>query len=156
MDIIIVHVGKTKASFLHEGIQEYLKRLKHFANIIIHETKEAKSKNTILESINTEGEFIIEKINKLPFNTIKIGLAVEGKSVSSKQFAHYIEERRDESKSLCFIIGGVYGLSEKVKRQCDVLLSFSELTFTHEMIRLLLLEQLYRAATIIENKPYHY
>lgn len=156
MDIHIIQVGKTKATFLNEGIAEYLKRLQHFAHIQIYETKEGKSQDTIEQHMTVEADAITAKLKKLPFDTVKIGLAIEGKKLHSKQFAHYLAEQRDSSKPLCFIIGGVFGMSEEVKRQCDVLVSFSDLTFTHEMIRLLLLEQIYRAYTIIENKPYHY
>lgn len=156
MEIHILQIGRTRTSFLHPGLEEYLKRLKPFAKIVITDIKDKANHLPQAEQIAREGEAIKEKFSKLPINTKKVGLAIEGKSISSVQFAHFIQEHRDSSKNLCFIIGGPFGLSDELKRKCDVLLSFSDFTFTHEIIRLLLLEQLYRAYTIIENKPYHY
>jgi 23S rRNA (pseudouridine1915-N3)-methyltransferase len=156
MEIFILQIGRTRATFLHDGLEEYLKRLKQHAKISIIDIKEINKKLPPEQQIEQEGEVIKEKILKLPFNTTKVGLAIEGKSISSSHLAHFIEEQRDQSKHLCFIIGGPFGLAEDVKRKCDVLLSFSAFTFTHEIIRLLLLEQIYRAFTIIEHKPYHY
>lgn len=159
MQIQIIQVGKTKHSFIEEGVQEYLKRLWASAEITIDTLKEFSiddSSNAALRSkaIEQEGRAILNKIKE---GAYLIALDEQGKQFNSREFAQKINQIRDQQGGkLTFVIGGSFGLSDAVKQKADLILSFSKFTFTHEQIRLLLLEQVYRAFTILANKTYHY
>jgi 23S rRNA (pseudouridine1915-N3)-methyltransferase len=155
MKIKIIIVGKTKVDYLRAGEKDYLHRLRRDCQMEIVEIKEEPiTKNKDAKTIKeTEGKRIIEKLDLEFFNII---LDREGKSFNSEEFARMIKEKRDYSGArICFIIGGPLGLSSEVLSKANLTLSFSKLTFTHEMIRLLLLEQLYRAFEIIRGSSYH-
>lgn len=159
MQIQIIQVGKTKHSFIEEGAQEYLKRLWASAEITIDTLKEFSiddSSNAALRSkaIEQEGRAILNKIKE---GAYLIALDEQGRQFNSREFAQKINQIRDQQGGkLTFVIGGSFGLSDAVKQKADLILSFSKFTFTHEQIRLLLLEQVYRAFTILANKTYHY
>lgn len=158
MNIKIICVGKLKEKFLKEGIGEFQKRLKTYANLEIIEVKDEacpeNSSELEMEKIKeVEGERILSKISK---GAYVIALDIGGKSLTSEDFAKKIEDLSVEGiSSIDFIIGGSLGLSEGVKNKSDYKLSFSKFTFPHGLMRLILVEQVYRAFRIINNHPYH-
>lgn len=158
MNIKIICVGKLKEKFLKEGIGEFQKRIKTYANLEIVEVKDEacpeNSSELEMEKIKeVEGERILSKISK---GAYVIALDIGGKSLTSEDFAKKIEDLSVEGiSSIDFIIGGSLGLSESVKNKSDYKLSFSKFTFPHGLMRLILVEQVYRAFRIINNHPYH-
>lgn len=158
MNIKIICVGKLKEKFLKEGICEFQKRIKTYANLEIVEVKDEacpeNSSELEMEKIKeVEGERILSKISK---DAYVIALDIGGKSLTSEDFAEKIESLSVEGISaIDFIIGGSLGLSDEVKNKSDYRLSFSKFTFPHGLMRLILVEQVYRAFRIINNHPYH-
>lgn len=158
MKITIIQIGKTKNAFFREAEEEYIKRLKPYARLEIITLKEAS-----LESVHAadrelakqkEAELIIKN---LPKNTFCIVLDEKGEQMDSVQFSHLLERHKNAGDAdITFIIGGPFGLTESVKKNAKKMLSFSRFTFTHEQIRVLLLEQLYRANMILAGRTYHY
>jgi len=159
MKITIIQVGKTKASSSREIEQEYLKRLKPYAAINVITLKEAStgsSANPASRELSRQKEGL-EILKHIPKDSFIIALDEHGKSMDSVEFARFIGRKRDfEGANVTFLIGGPYGLSQSILTKTNLRLSFSALTFTHEMIRILLLEQLYRAFSILAGKTYHY
>ncbi len=154
MKIDIPFLGKTKDSFIDEGIKEYSRRLLHYTglNITILKVKSKKSWTQEQER-KEEGRVLLGAISPA---TLKVVLDSGGKQVSSEELAEYISCWEQEGrKQAAFLIGGPTGHSSEVCAGADLLLSFSRMTFTHDMIRLLLLEQLYRAYTIKAGEKYH-
>ena len=152
--IKIIVVGNTKASFLKEGESLYLKRLRQYTPVEWIEVKPEKiTKRTIKERLLAlEGRSIGKKIH--PKDHI-IALDLSGREYSSKAFSDRIERLSWRGDALCFVIGGPLGISKEVLANAHEALSLSKLTLTHEMSRLLLLEQIYRAFTIIRGEKYH-
>lgn len=150
--IKIICVGKIKEKYLEDGIKEYFKRIEGFQKIQIIEVKEFNTPD-INKNIYNEGQLIKEKINKDDYN---ITLEINGKKLDSVQLAKKIGEVQTyQSSNINFIIGGSNGLSEEVIKMKNFSLSFSDMTFPHQLMRLILLEQIYRAFTIINHKEYH-
>ncbi len=150
--IRIICVGKIKENYIFKGIDEYLKRLNGYQKIEIVELKEGNNID-ITKTIKTEGEDILSKINSDDF---VITLEIEGKMISSVELAEKIQNLLTYGKTkIDFIIGGSWGLSDEVKKRSNYALSFSKFTFPHQLMRLVLIEQIYRAFTIINNKEYH-
>ncbi|MEI7473329.1 MAG: 23S rRNA (pseudouridine(1915)-N(3))-methyltransferase RlmH [bacterium] len=155
MIITIIAIGKIKETFHKEAIDEFLKRLKPYHQIKIKELNAEllKNPNDVQKYIANEGEKILENI---PQNAFVITLDSTGKSLTSEDFAQKFNLITQEGfNHLVFIIGGAYGLADEVKQRADFLLSFSKMTFTHQMIRIFLLEQIYRAIKILNGEPYH-
>lgn len=155
MIITIIAIGKIKENFHRQAVDEFLKRLKPYHQIKIKELNAEllKNPNEINKYISIEGENIISAI---PQNAFVVALDSTGKSLTSENFAQKLGNINIEGYNhLVFIIGGAYGLSDKVKEKADFLLSFSKMTFTHQMIRIFLLEQIYRAVKILNGEPYH-
>ena len=158
MNITIVCVGKCKESFYREAIAEYSKRLSRYCRLKIVEAADEptpEGAGAALEGQikDTEGERIIRAI---PSRSYVIALAIEGKRSSSEAFAERIDHLALEGVSdLTFVIGGSLGLSSKVLAMADLKLSFSDMTFPHQLMRVILLEQIYRAFRIIRKEPYH-
>lgn len=155
MKITLIWVAKTNASFLSEGIKEYSDRLKHYCQFSIVEIPECKSssKTSFDEIKKKEGQAILAK---LPQNATVFLLDENGKEYTSRQFSKIIETNKDNSRDLCFVIGGPYGFSPEVYAAVPNKISFSQMTFSHQMIRIFVVEQLYRAFTIINELPYHH
>ena len=150
--IKILCVGKLKEDYLIQGIKEYTKRIEAWDKVEIVELKEYLSSD-INKVIETEGSYILDKINK---NDFVITLEIEGKSISSEALAQKIDELYTYGNThLVFVIGGSWGLSKEVKQRSNLALSFSKFTFPHQLMRLILVEQIYRAYTIINHKEYH-
>lgn len=156
MKIVLLTIGKTKKSFLSEGIKKYLLKLKHYTNLESIEIDNVKFSKNISESelINKEAELLISKLAPSDYVIL---LDEKGRQYSSLQFSKKLNNWMIGSKKrLVFIIGGAYGVSKTVSSRVDEILSFSSMTFSHQMIRLFFLEQLYRAYTILNNNPYHH
>lgn len=139
----IVCVGKLKEKFFADAVAEYCKRLTRFASVRICELSERR---TLAE----EGEAILRELRGTVFV-----LAVEGKKMSSEKLAAAVKEQCDAGKEMTFVIGSSCGLDAAVKKRADVLLSFSDMTFPHQLMRVILCEQLYRAFMINAGSPYH-
>ncbi|GGE05853.1 ribosomal RNA large subunit methyltransferase H [Marinithermofilum abyssi] len=158
MRIHLLAVGKIKEKYLAQGIREYLKRLQPYAKTEIIEIAEEKGQEPLSESElehikQKEGERILNRIS--PQSHV-IALAIQGSPLSSEELAQQMEQLATFGTShLTFIIGGSYGLSPDVLKRADQLLSFSRMTFPHQLMRLILLEQVYRAFKIIRGESYH-
>ncbi len=156
MKIKLICVGKTNFNFLKSGEEEYSKRLAHYcsyARIDIPELKQVKSFSQ--EEIKLrEGELILSKIQSGEYVIL---LDDKGKSFNSIAFANHLEKKAlHGSSAITFVIGGAYGFSHAVYAKADEQISLSEMTFSHQIIRLIFLEQLYRAFTIIKGEKYHH
>ena len=150
--IKIIAVGKIKEKYLIDGINEYSKRMTQFDKITIIETKEITNK-TISQNIYEEGEYLLKEINDKDF---VITLDLLGNKIDSIALSKKINEIKCyNSTSIVFVIGGSNGLSDDVKKRSNYSLSFSDFTFPHQLMRLILIEQIYRAYTIIYNQEYH-
>jgi len=143
-------IGKTKHKFLIEGIDRYKKLLSPFADV---EEKYLKEEEDRPDPVHDES---IRLIKNIPAGYHSVLLDINGKRFSSETFSEYLRKLRDTSTpGIVFLIGGSNGVSEEVRRRADLRLSFSDMTMTHQMIRLLLTEQLYRGFAIMNNKKYH-
>ena len=158
MKIKVVTVGKLKEKYLKDGIAEYSKRISRFAKLEMIELADEKTPDRASESENQkileiEGQRILSKVGDRDF---VIALAIEGKTFSSEEFSKNLEEASIKGFStLTFIIGGSLGLSSSVKNRANLSVSFGRLTLPHQLMRLVLVEQIYRAFTIQQGSPYH-
>ncbi len=153
MHITIIQISKTKHHYFDEAIQEYLKRLQKFAKVDVITLKES-SKPDIKTAKQEESQAILQAV---PKGTFKILLDQSGQQFTSEECAEKLQMLANYGQShLCIIIGGPYGTTPDIKSASDLVLSLSKCTFTHEMVRVFLLEQLYRAFTIINNQKYHH
>lgn len=147
----IIAVGSVKENYLREAIQEYMKRLSKYTNIEIIEVKD----EGLLEK-DKAMEQEADKIKKhLSSKDYIITMEIEGKEMTSPELASKINDILIENSNLVFIIGGSYGLSNSIKSLAKLHLSFSKMTFPHQLFRLLLLEQIYRSYKILNNESYH-
>ena len=147
MKITLVAIGKLKEKFLTDGVAEYLKRLRPFVKFEIREISECRT-------VEEEGKKLLAQVSKDSFLFV---LDVGGNFLTSEKFAEKISDLNLRGISdITFIIGGAFGLSEEVRKAANFLLSFSLMTFTHQMARLILVEQIYRAFKINRGEPYHY
>ena len=159
MKIRIVAVGKLKEKYLREGVAEYEKRLAPFASVELRETREEymaenPSEAQRQETLAKEGERLLRLV---PEKSFLIVLDVKGKLLSSEALAKELASRALQGQSdLTFLIGGAFGLSQAVRECADLRISFSPMTFTHQMVRLLLYEQIYRAFKINRGEKYHW
>ncbi|WP_247947004.1 23S rRNA (pseudouridine(1915)-N(3))-methyltransferase RlmH [Streptococcus oralis] len=158
MKIKIVTVGKLKEKYLKDGIAEYTKRISRFAKLEMIELADEKTPDKASESENqkileTEGERILSKVGERDFAVV---LAIEGETFSSEEFSKQLEQASIKGYStLTFIIGGSLGLAPVVKNRANLSVSFGRLTLPHQLMRLVLVEQIYRAFTIQQGSPYH-
>ena len=157
LQINILYVGNIKDKFFQDAVSEYEKRLSGFCKLINMELKEEKPKDEcdteIALVIKKEGDRLLEAI---PPKSYKIALCVEGKQISSEELAERISDIPLSGYSeITFIIGGAFGMDERVKKAADFRLSISKMTFTHRMMRVILIEQIYRALNIASGGHYH-
>ena len=158
MKIKVVTVGKLKEKYLKDGIAEYGKRISRFAKLEMIELADEKTPDKASESENykileIEGNRILSKVGERDFVIV---LAIEGKTLSSEEFSKQLEQASINGFStLTFIIGGSLGLSPAVKYRANLSVSFGSLTLPHKLMRLVLVEQIYRAFTIQQGSPYH-
>ena len=158
MNIRIIAVGKIKEKYIQEGIKEYSKRLSKYCSLEIIEVDDEKAPEKLSDK---EVEIIKEKegeriLSKIPQNSFVISLEIQGREISSEELSKRIENLMIEGNSdITFIIGGSLGLSDTVSGKSNFKLSFSKMTFPHQLMRMILLEQIYRAYKIMRNEPYH-
>ena len=156
MKISLLLIGKTNSKFLIDGIQEYVKRLSFyipFNTKYLNDTKNTR-KLSQEQQKQLEGKMILDSLEKSDYVVL---LDEHGTEFTSIEFARYIEKKQSTvQRQLVFIVGGPYGFSDDVKKRANEKISMSKMTFSHEMIRLFFVEQLYRAMTIINNEPYHH
>lgn len=158
MNINIIAIGKIKEKYIQEGIKEFSKRLSRYCKLNIIELEDEKAPETLSEKDmiivkSKEGERIL---NKIPSNSFVIALVIDGKQLTSETLAEKLEEIMVNGQNdITFIIGGSLGLSPEVISRSDFKLSFSKMTFPHQLMRLILLEQIYRAWKINKGEPYH-
>jgi 23S rRNA (pseudouridine1915-N3)-methyltransferase len=158
MNISVVSVGKVKEKYLRDGIDEYRKRLTRYCNIELIEVPDEKAPENLSSK---EEDMVKEKEGQAILKHIKdtsyvIALAINGKQLSSEDLADFISQRAlSGDSSLVFVIGGSLGLSPEVLSRADYKLSFSKMTFPHQLMRMILLEQVYRGYRIIKGEPYH-
>lgn len=156
MKINLVVIGKTDDKYIVEGLKKYGDRLKHYISFEYRELPDVKKgKNFSQEQQKKlEGEALINSIRPGDFVVL---LDEKGKMLSSREFASFIEKRMiSGTRRLLFFIGGPYGFSEDVHKKINEKLSLSKMTFSHQLVRLVFFEQLYRAMTILKNEPYHH
>ena len=156
MKITLLAIGKTNAKYLQEGIEQYTKRLSHYIPFelkILPDVKTTKALSTDKQK-EMEGEMFMSAIQQGDWVTL---LDERGKEFTSRDFAAYIDKKMITiPKNLIFIIGGPYGFSKAMYERANEKLSLSKMTFSHEMIRLFFVEQIYRAMTILKGEPYHH
>ncbi len=155
MKITIIVIGKTETSFLKEGIAIYLDRLKHYAKVDYKELPDVNAKGITSEVLKQkEGELILKQIKTE--DTLLL-LDENGDHFSSRMFADFLQKKMNAgTKNVSLVIGGAFGFSKVVYARANGKISFSKMTFSHEIIRLLLTEQLYRAFTILKGESYHH
>lgn len=154
MNIYIVCVGKIKDKYIIDGISEFKKRMQAFANLEIVELKEFSKEDNTQLSIKKESDELLKTLSKL--NSYEILLDLNGKEFDSVAMSNYIENLKTKGvSSISFIIGGSDGVNEELKKKVDLKLKFSNFTFPHQLIRLILMEQIYRWFSISNNIKYH-
>ena len=149
--IKIITVGHIKEKYLQDAIEEYKKRISKYTKLEIMEIKD----EGIVEkekALNIEGEKILHYIQEKDY---VITLEIDGKEYNSEEFSKKIDSIQIEHSNITFIIGGSFGLSNKVKERSNLAISFSKMTFPHQLFRVILLEQIYRSYKIINNESYH-
>ena len=159
MRFYVICIGKLKDAYLRDGVAEFVKRMRPYGGITITELNESKigdkpsdadRKQVVIE----EGERLLKNV---PKNAYTVLLDVYGKTMSSEDLAKTVAKLEvDGVSDMAFIVGGAFGVSDELRRSVNYKLSFSPMTFTHEMVRLLLVEQIYRASKINRNEPYHW
>jgi len=155
MIIHLLMVGKTSENFIAEGFQLFIERLSRYLRVTITEIQDIKNRTSLSnDQIKEKEALLIEK--HIPSNSLIILLDEKGKEFSSAEFSRFVQQQMNAGfKHICFIIGGAYGVSNSIKYKANHIISLSRMTFTHQMIRVILAEQLYRAMTIINHEPYH-
>lgn len=159
MRFYVICIGKLKDAYLRDGVAEFVKRMRPYGGITITELNESKigdkpsdadRKQVVIE----EGERLLKNV---PKNAYTVLLDVYGKTMSSENLAKTVAKLEvDGISDMAFIIGGAFGVSDELRKSVNYKLSFSPMTFTHQMVRLLLVEQIYRASKINRNEPYHW
>lgn len=156
MKITILFLGKTDKKYINEGIEDYFKRLNFYLPLEIKVIPDLKKGNNFPVELQKEkeGRLILEQTGQ---GDQLILLDERGSSFSSLEFARWIEKKMvSGTRQLIFAVGGPYGFSDSVYQRADYKISLSRLTFSHQMVRMIFVEQLYRAMTIIKNEPYHH
>ena len=154
MKLELVFVGKTSEKYLEQGVQVYLKRLTHYLPVAISIVPVATKSGTMSQTLKKEADSILKKISDRDFVIL---LDERGIEYTSVELAGLVNKSLINSvPKLVFIVGGPFGASEIISGRANLILSFSKFTLTHQMIRMFLLEQVYRAMTILNNEPYHH
>jgi 23S rRNA (pseudouridine1915-N3)-methyltransferase len=156
MKITLLTVGKTEDTYLKDGIDKYIKRLKHYIKLDIIDLPELKNTKALTtdQQKTKEAELILKKLTNTDYVIL---LDEKGMELTSTQFSAYLDKKAIGSvQNLVFIIGGPYGFDQSVYARANDKLSLSRMTFSHQMVRLFFIEQLYRAYTIMKGEPYHH
>jgi len=154
MKVVVMSVGRVRQPFVVQGEGEYLQRIKgSFQVELVELGMEAPESMSVSEVQNREADEILKRVKGYDYLVV---LDERGKGISSTQLSEFLQARMNSGiKTVCFVIGGAYGFSEKIRQEADTILSLSSLTFPHQLARLLLVEQLYRAHTILKGVSYH-
>jgi 23S rRNA (pseudouridine1915-N3)-methyltransferase len=157
MKVSLIAIGKTKEPYLKSGIEIYEKRLPHYLKFSYIETPDVKNKGAKYDPERVKKEEL-KLVSKYLEDVDHLVLLDEGgKQYTSQQFASWWEQRQIQSpKHLVFLIGGAYGFHEDLKAQCREKIALSKMTFSHQMVRLFAIEQIYRAQSILRGEPYHH
>ena len=159
MRFYVICIGKLKDAYLRDGVAEFVKRMRPYGGITITELNESKigdkpSDTDRKQVVVEEGERLLKNV---PKNAYTVLLDVYGKTMSSEDLAKTVTKLEvDGVSDMAFIVGGAFGVSDELRKSVNYKLSFSPMTFTHQMVRLLLVEQIYRASKINRNEPYHW
>ena len=155
MKITLLVVGKTTSVQIESLIQEYLKRLTHYIPFVLQVIPELKNTKALTPEQQklAEGELILRAINS---STDLVLLDEHGNEFRSVEFADYVQKRMSSGRDVVFVVGGPYGFSDAVYQRANGKISLSKMTFSHQMVRLFFVEQLYRAMTILRGEPYHH
>lgn len=149
----VIFLGKTKDSFIQQGIDEYGSRLKHYTDFSITTLKEKSGGKSAAQIINAQGT---QLLGAVPKGAIIVALDSKGQQFTSSDFSKKVVHWENTGvRHVCYLIGGPDGISEGILQKAQLILSFSKMTFTHDMVRMLLVEQLYRAYTIKNGEKYH-
>jgi 23S rRNA (pseudouridine1915-N3)-methyltransferase len=147
MKITVIAVGKLKERYFQDACDEYIKRIGRYADLTVIEERDGFDKQK-------EGERVLRRLARFA-SVNAVALAAKGEAVTSEGLAELLRLSAEGAKQTVFIIGGAEGLSDEVYGACGMKLSFSKMTFPHRLFRVMLLEQIYRAGTILRNEPYH-
>lgn len=156
MKITLMVVGKTTTGYLKPGIDDYTSRLKHYVPFDIQYVQDAKNTRNLseLQQKQNEGRSILASVDKSDYVVL---LDEHGRELTSVQFSEYIQKRMSSgARRVVFVIGGPYGFSQEVYDRANEKISLSKMTFSHEMVRVIFAEQIYRAFTILNHEPYHH
>ena len=156
MTIQLIAIGKTDSKELEALIHNYVKRLTHYTKFELELIPDIKNSKNLSESQQkqNEGELVLKKLSG---SEVLVLLDEKGKQFSSKEFSSVLQKRMNSGiKKLIFVIGGPYGFSEALYSRANEKISFSKMTFSHQMVRLFVVEQIYRGFTILKNDPYHH
>lgn len=156
MKITLMVVGKTTTGYLKPGIDDYTSRLKHYVPFDIQYVQDAKNTRNLseLQQKQNEGRSILASVDKSDYVVL---LDEHGREMTSVQFSEYIQKRMSSgARRVVFVIGGPYGFSQEVYDRANEKISLSKMTFSHEMVRVIFAEQIYRAFTILNHEPYHH
>ena len=156
MKIVLITIGKTSEKYLIEGIYQYKNRLKHYTNFEMMEISNIRNSKNLSEAelMKKEGELILKQIQNSDHLVL---LDDKGKDFTSPRFAQKLQQwMLSGKKRIVFVVGGAYGFSEEIYKRGNEKISLSKMTFSHQMVRLFFVEQLYRAFTILNNEPYHH
>ncbi len=155
MKTVLILVGKTNGKLFAAGIDDYVGRINHYMPMSVVTIPELKSTKNLSQEQQKEmeGRLIMDQLQ--PSDTVVL-LDEHGKEPRSVELARWLEHKRQTARRLVFVIGGPYGFSQQVYSRANELLSLSRMTFSHQMVRLIFAEQLYRACTIIQGEPYHH
>lgn len=156
MKITLLVIGKTDASYIKEGIENYEKRLLKYVPYEMKQLPDVKNTKNMSEEVQKEkeGDMLLEQIQ---VSDLVVLLDEHGKEYDSVRFSGYVEQQMINGiKRLIFVIGGPYGFSQKVYARANDKISLSKMTFSHQMVRMIFVEQLYRAMTIMKGEPYHH
>ena len=159
MRFYVVCIGKLKDAYLRDGVAEFVKRMRPYGGITITELNESKigDKPSDADRKQVVVEEGVRLLKAVPKNAYTVLLDVYGKTMSSEELAKTIAKLEvDGISDMAFIVGGAFGVSDELRKSVNYKLSFSPMTFTHQMVRLLLVEQIYRASKINRNEPYHW
>jgi len=155
MNITLLMIGNTSETFVQDGYDVFLKRLKHYIKVkelVVPDIKDRKHLNPA-QVKEKEAILILEKLATSNYTVL---LDERGKELSSVEFSGFLQKTMNSGiREMYFVIGGAYGVTESIKQKADLTVSLSRMTFTHQFIRLIFAEQLYRAMTILKNEPYH-
>ena len=159
MRFYVICIGKLKDAYLRDGVAEFVKRMRPYGGITITELNESKIGDKPSDA--DRKQVVIEEggrlLKNVPKNAYTVLLDVYGKTMSSEDLAKTVAKLEvDGVSDMAFIVGGAFGVSDELRRSVNYKLSFSPMTFTHQMVRLLLVEQIYRASKINRNEPYHW